>query len=231
MNELTEQNDLLSLIARADSSGKKIAAAADILFRLSETDPTVKICDTLTAAARSLGTEDIPDVRVIKRYIFLARALDRIDETEEKLKGFQSELNGALTELYKTDELLRTLSDMLKNESEELANLEKEMTVIISSGDGLSPNEKLLGERQIHDMNLSQIVVVKNRQLIDNMAVQNSRLIAGITSVETTLLPLWRLQLLQAKATCTADDIRKSFETGRLTAEKIFSFAGEALKK
>lgn len=230
MNELTEQNDLLSLIARADSSGKKIAAAADILFRLSETDPTVKICDTLSAAARSLGTEDIPDVRGIKRYIYLARVLDRIDDTEEKLKGFQSELNGALTELYKTDELLGTLSDMLIKENDELLLLEKEITAIISSG-ALSANEKQLAERQKHDMELSQIVVVKNRQLIDNMAVQNSRLIAGISSVETTLLPLWRSQLLQAKASCTADDIRKSFETGRLTAEKIFSFAGEAAKK
>lgn len=231
MYKMTEQTDITSIIAKADSSRKKIAAAADILFKLSQNAPTVKICGTLTVAARSLRTEDIPDVRGIKKYIYLARVLERIDETEEKLKGFQSELRGALTELYKTDELLRTLSDKLKKESDNLIYLEKAIKGIISSDTGLSANENQLAERQVHDMDLSQIVVVKNRQLIDNMAANNSRLISGIVSIETTLLPLWRSQILQAKASCTADDIRRSFETGRLTTEKIFSFAREALRK
>ncbi|MBP0957690.1 MAG: hypothetical protein J5997_10035 [Oscillospiraceae bacterium] len=225
MYEMTEQTEITSLIAEADISRKNIAAAANILFRLSQNDPTVKICGTLTVAACSLSTEDFPDVSGIKKYIYLARVLERIDETEEKLKGFQSELTGALTELYKTDELLRTLSDKLKKESDILLALEKKITGLISSGAALSASEKQLMEHQLSDMNMSQIVAVKNRQLIDNMAANNSALISGIASVETTLLPLWRSQLLQAKATCAADDIRRSFETGRLTTEKIFSFA------
>lgn len=231
MYEMTEQTDITSLIAEADRSRKKIAAAADILFKLSQNDPTVKICETLTVAARSLGTEDIPDVSGIKKYIYLARVLERIDETEKKLNGFQSELKGALTELYKTDELLRTLSDKLTKESNNLLTLEKKINEIISSDTAFPENEKQLLEHQVHDMNMSQIVVVKNQQLIDNISVQNRSLIAGITSVETTLLPLWRSQISQAKASCTADDIRRSFETGRLTTEKIFSFAREALRK
>lgn len=231
MHEMTEQTEITSLIAEADSSGKKIAATADILFKLSQNDPTVKICETLTVAARSLGTEDIPDVSGIKKYIYLARVLERIDETEEKLNGFQSELKGALTELYKTDELLRTLSDKLTKESDHLLAIEKKINGIISSDTSLSENEKLLMVRQLSDMNISQIVAVKNQQLIDTIAAKNRSLIAGIASVETTLLPLWRSQISQAKYSCTADDIRRSFETGRLTTEKIFSFAREALRK
>lgn len=231
MYEMTEQTEIPALIAEADSSGKKIAAAADILFKLSQSDPTVKICGTLTLAARSLGTEDIPDVSGIKKYIYLARVLERIDQTEEKLHGFQSELTGALTELYKTDELLRALLDKLTKESNDLLALEKKINSIISSDTPLSDNEKQLLEHQLSDMNMSQIVVVKNKRLIDNMAANNSRLIAGIASVETTLLPLWRSQILQAKVSCTADDIRRSFETGRLTTEKIFSFARKGSSK
>ncbi|MGN0666635.1 MAG: hypothetical protein ACI4KF_08935 [Huintestinicola sp.] len=227
MLEITENSEITSLIAEADSSRRIIASAADILFRLSQNDPTVKICDTLIAAAGSLGTEDIPDVSGIKRYIYLARVLERIDETEEKLNGFQSELTGSLTELYKTDELLRTLSDKLTKESDNLLALEQKINGVISSDTPLSENEKQLAEHQLSDMNMSQIVAVKNQLLIDAMAAKNRSLISGIASVETTLLPLWRSQILQAKASCTADDIRRSFETGRLTTEKIFSFAGK----
>lgn len=229
MYEITEQNELPALIAQADRSRKIIASAADILFRLSQREPTVKICETLTAAARSLDTEDIPDVSGIKKYIYLARVLERIDVTEEKLNGFQSELKGSLTELYKTDELLRALSDKLTKESDDLSALERKINEIISSDAGLSENEKQLCEHQVHDINMSRIVAMKNQQLIDTISAQNRRLIAGITSVETTLLPLWRSQIARAKASCTADDIRRSFETGRLTREKIFSFAREAL--
>lgn len=231
MYEMTEQTEITSLIAEADSSEKKIAATADILFKLSQNDPTEKICETLTVAARSLGTEDIPDVSGIKKYIYLARVLERIDETEEKLNGFQSELKGALTELYKTDELLRTLSNELTKESDHLLAIEKKINGIISSDTSLSANEKLLMVRQLSDMNISQIVAVKNQQLIDTIAAKNRSLIAGIVSVETTLLPLWRSQISQAKVSCTADDIRRSFETGRLTTEKIFSFARKGSRR
>ncbi|MGN0636982.1 MAG: hypothetical protein ACI4J0_01310 [Huintestinicola sp.] len=225
MYEMTEHADTASLMAKADSSRKKIAAVSDILFRLSQSDPDVKICGTLTAAVRSLGTEDIPDVSGIKRYIYLARVLERIDETEERLSGFQSELKGALTELYKTDELLRTLSEQLIKESDILLSLENRIKELLSSGEEFSQNEKELLERQLRDMDMSRIVAAKNGQLIDSFAAKNSGLISGILSVETTLLPLWRSQLSEARASCTADDIGRAFETGRLTAEKLLSFS------
>lgn len=227
MYELNEHTEISSLTSEADRSRKKIAAVSDILFRLSQNDPTEKICGTLTVAVRSLRTEDIPDVSGIKKYIYLVRVLERIDETEEKLSGFQSELKGALTELYKTDELLRSLSDKLVKESDILLLLENKIYEVISSDTALSDNEKELLEHQLSDMNMSQIVAVKNQQLIDTFAAKNSRLISGIMSVETTLMPLWRSQLSEARVSCTADDIRRSFETGRLTAEKIFSFSAK----
>ena len=225
MHELKKYPETASLITRTDNARKKIAAVSDILFSLSQNDPTVKICDTLTIAVRSLRTEDIPDVSGIKKYIWLARVLERIDDTEKKLNGFQLELKTALTELYKTDELLRTLSEQLVKESDILLSLENPIKEIISSDTELSENEKKLLEHQLNDMKMSQIVAVKNQQLIEPWAAKNSILISGITSVETTLLPLWRSQLLEARASCTANDIRRSFETGRLTAEKIFSLS------
>lgn len=225
MYELTEHTEIPALTAQADSLRKKIAAVSDILFRLSQNAPTVKICDTLAMAARSLRTEDIPDVSGIKKYLSLARVLERIDETEEKLSALQSELKGALTELYKTDELLKTLSEQLWKESDELLLLENKLNELVVSETALSENEKQLLERQINDMKMSQIVAVKNQQLIDWEAARNSSLISGIISLETTLLPLWRSQLSEARYSCNADDIRRSFETGRLTKEKLLSFS------
>ena len=230
MYELTEHAETASYAAQAHSSGKKIAAVADILFMLSQSDPTVKICDTLTAAVRSLRTEDIPDVSGIKKYILLARALERIDETEEQLKGFQSELKGALTELYKTDELLRTLSEQLEKENDILLELEIKINQFLGSDTVFSQNEKQLLLRQLSDMNMSRIVAAKNRQLIDSLSAKNSTLVSGIYSIETTLLPLWRAQLSEARSSCTSDDIKRSFETGQLTAEKLLSLANNVLK-
>lgn len=225
MHELTEHSETTAYLAESDRARKAIASAANILFGLSQNDPTEKICDTLTAAASSLRTENIPDVSGIKKYIYLARVLERIDETEEGLNGFQAELKGALTELYKTNELLRTLSDKLGKESDILLTLEKEISSFICSDAELSENERQLLQHQVRDINISLILAENNRRLIDTMLTRNSSLLSGIASVETTLLPLWRSQLSQAKASCAADDIRRSFETGRLTAEKIFSFA------
>ncbi len=225
MHELTEHSETTAYLAESDRARKAIASAANILFGLSQNDPTEKICDTLTAAASSLRTENIPDVSGIKKYIYLARVLERIDETEEGLNGFQAELKGALTELYKTNELLRTLSDKLRKESDILLTLEKKISSFICSDAESSENERQLLQHQVRDINISLILAENNRQLIDTMLTRNSSLLSGIASVETTLLPLWRSQLSQAKASCAADDIRRSFETGRLTAEKIFSFA------
>ncbi|MCI7767228.1 MAG: hypothetical protein MSJ26_04505 [Oscillospiraceae bacterium] len=224
MNQLTKQNEIASLISDADISRKKIAAVSDILFRLSHNDPTVKICDTLTIAALSLETEDIPDVGGIKRYIYLARVLERIDETEERLKGFQNELNESLTELYKNDELLRTLSEQLKKENDILLSFEKVFNEIIGSDASLSDNEKQLLQHGINDLNMSRMVAAKNQQLIELWNAKNSSLISGIQSIGNTLLPLWRSQLSEARMSCSADDIRRSFETGRLTAERLLSF-------
>lgn len=231
MQELTEHSETTAYLAESDRARKAIASAANILFKLSQNDPSENICDTLTAAASSLRTEDIPDVSGIKKYIYLARVLERIDETEENLNGFQAELKGALTELYKTNELLRTLSDKLRKESDILLALEKEISSFICSDTEASESERQLLEHQVKDINISLILAEKNRQLIDAILTKNSSLISGIASVETTLLPLWRSQLSQAKASCAADDIRRSFETGRLTAEKIFAFAEKVLKK
>ena len=225
MYEITGQAEISALISRTEASRKKIAAVSDILFRLSQNDPDVKICDSLTIAARSLGTEDIPDVSGIKKFIYLSRALERIAETEERLAGIQTELNAALTELYKTNELLRTLSEHLGKESDMLSALENKIYDFLSSETGLSENEKQLLEHQIGDMTMSQVVAEKNRQLIEPWAAKNDRLISGINSIETTLIPLWRSQLSEARASCSADDIKKSFETGRLTAEKLLSFS------
>lgn len=228
MNKLTEQNKIAALISDADKSRKKIASVSDILFDISQNDPTVTICGTLTVAARSLGTEDIPDVSGIKKYIYLARVLERIDATEKKLNEVQTELKGALTELYKTDALLRTLTEHLSKENDKLSSLEIILNQLISSDETLSENEKEILEHHVNDMNMSKIVALKNQQLIDTWTAKNNGLISGITSIETTLLPLWRSQLSEAKNTCTADNIRRSFETGRLTTEKILSFVGKA---
>lgn len=231
MYKLTEHTEITSYLAEADRARKKIAAVADILFRLSQNDPTIEICDTLTAAVLSFGTENVPDVSGIKKYLYLARVLEKIDDTEEKLNKFQPELKGALTEFYKENELLGTLLEQLVKESDILSEIEKEISGYISSDAVLSENERQLLEHQVKDINMSQMVAVRNRKLIDTMLKKNNSLISGIVSVDTTLLPLWRAQLSQAKVSCTADDIKRSFETGRLTAEKIFSFAGRTVKK
>lgn len=225
MYEIAGQAELSALISRGEASRKKIAAVSDILFRLSQNDPDVKICDSLTIAARSLGTEDIPDVSGIKKFIYLSRALERIDETEERLAGLQTELKASLTELYKTKELLRTLSEYLVKESDILMSLENELYDYIDSETEISENEKQLLEQRIGDMTMSQVVAEKNRQLIEPWAAKNDRLISGINSIEATLIPLWRSQLSEARASCSADDIKKSFETGRLTEEKLLSFS------
>lgn len=230
MNEITERSDITDFLARSDKSAKAIASAANILYKLSQNDPVDSICGKLTAAVSALHTEDIPDISGIKKYVYLAKVLERIDKTEERLIVFSTEIKGSLTELYKTNELLRTLSDRLTKESEALLSLETQISGYICSDTDLSENDKQLLTHQVKDINVSIILAEKNRQMISNTLTRNSRLLSGISSVENTLLPLWRAQLSQAKASCSADDIRRSFETGRLTAEKLFSFTVEPKK-
>ena len=221
MYELTKEKDISGIIAAADRPRIRIAEAADIIFFISQCDPAAKICSNLEMLALAINMQYIPDVDAVKKYVYISKMLDYMNETERKLALLSRELGTALTELYKKQELLRTLLEEIEENTEKLNSCENSLNAILDEKSADSETERLIIMRQIQDIKISEVIASRNCQQINQQTEKTAELISAVKSVDTVLLPLWRSQIAQAHSSLNADDIRRAYETAHLAFEKV----------
>ena len=214
--------DTARVIAAAKKAEKAIAKHSDILFANLADDPTDGICDRLRLCTSEFETIDIPDVSGLRRYIYVAQAKEKMAEAARRFEKISAEVSVSLSELYKLQAFLDTIDCATDKECERLRECEEQLRAAASDYHDTS----LIGS-ELHDIELSRIVAAKNLAMTKRWHDRTRRLISGIISVETHMMPLWEPQFTAARDSLQSADIKRFLDTKNFFAEKL----KELLKK
>ncbi len=210
--------DYTAIINEVDRIAKSIASFSEVLFRLSQSDPSDEICNELELAAGALNTEDMPDLDGLGRVLFIKAARERMEAVAEEVERFRLSIKTSLTRLYMHKELLSTIRDSSLKGYDAIEKYTALLSEMSSKIDLKS--EKGLISHCINDALLSQAVAQKNISLAESWLIKTDDLISGLTSFEEHMIPLWKSGYTDAMS-YNSDDIRKCFETSNLFSEKL----------
>lgn len=211
-----------AVLDRTDKICRDIASHSDILFRLTQDDPADNICTNLRLAAAALRTDDIP-ARSGSARLYIHAGAERVKAVSAEIELFRSELPDDLTELYKLKELLTTVSGLDRDNMSILESCEMCLNTFME--EDIPRTERSLVSHSLRDITLSQTIAQKNISLTESWIIKTDNLIAGLTSFEEHMIPLWRTQFRSLNS-FTDDDMTRCFETGNLFSQKLSELIG-----